>query len=83
VKQEQLHGAVAPAERIGPGVAAAVDQSVEKEPGIGVVSEPAPGFGRKELSNEIFPFGYGEGAGTLTAAATGPKRAPRRARVSV
>ena len=50
VKKEQPHGAVAPAERIGPGVAAAVDQSVEEKPGIGVVSELAPGFGRKELS---------------------------------
>jgi hypothetical protein len=50
VKREQLHGAVAQAERIGPGVAAAVDQSVEEEPGIGVVSELAPEFGRKGLS---------------------------------
>src|SRR5437016_9301735 len=44
VKKEQLHGAVAPAERIGPGVAAAVDQSVEEEPGIGVVSDWHPGL---------------------------------------
>jgi hypothetical protein len=78
-----LQGAVAPAERIGPGVAAAIDQSIEGEPGIGVVSKLAPGFGRKELPNQILPFRYGEGAGILTAAATRLKRARRSARVSV
>ena len=51
VKQEKLHRAVAPTQGVGPGVAAEIDQGVEEEPDMDVLSELAPRFGCKELSN--------------------------------
>ena len=60
MKQEELHHTVAPTQGVGPGVAAEIDQGVEEEPGIDVLSELAPRFGCKELSNQIFLFGFGE-----------------------
>ena len=78
MKQEKLHRAVAPTQGVGPGVAAEIDQGVEEEPDMDVLSELAPRFGCKELSNQIFLFGFGERAAPPNSTAIGPMRALRR-----
>ena len=83
VKQEKLHRAVAPTQGVGPGVAAEIDQGVEEEPDMDVLSELAPRFGCKELSNKILLFGFGERAAPPNSTAIGARRALRSAMASV
>src|SRR5439155_26646865 len=60
-KDEQLYSAVAPTQRVGPGIAAPVDECVEEEAGVGVMGKPAPRFGSKELASQMLPFGWRQG----------------------